>query len=93
MGLSAHREPAWPITVFSVVVHGLTVGLGRGLGLLLDGGRHDHVHLVRRVADPRDLHLVRVGVGVRARVRVRVRGRVRVRVGLRVRGRVASALL
>merc|ERR1712008_182146 len=51
------------ITVLSVVVHRFTVGLGRGLGLLLDGSRHEHVHLVRRVADPRDLDLHRLVLG------------------------------
>ena len=39
LGLTPYTEPAWPITVFSVVVHGLTVGLGGGLRLLLDGQR------------------------------------------------------
>ena len=35
-----------------VVVHRLTVGLGGGLGLGVQRGRHELVHLVRLVAHP-----------------------------------------
>ena len=53
--LHVTRKPPrldWDRKVFSVVVHGLTVRLARGLRLLLDRGGHERVHLVGRVADP-----------------------------------------
>ena len=53
--LHVTRKPPrqdWDRKVFSVVVHGLTERLARGLRLLLDRGGHERVHLVGRVADP-----------------------------------------